>query len=258
MHKELEVLVEAAEQLERLKETLKAQSDATTRVRGFTDVLEKVAEQISRVPAGLSNVLARAEAAELRLAAAALEAAKLAAAVPSIVERIEGSDVGRSMGALTDAIAASREYLKGSWEASGHIELVAQQVQAANAEAILLITAEASRYGDSLAKSEATGAAVHAELLARLDQLRARIDTSAKLSEASTGATANAFQQSTIAIRAAGERQAEMLQRVAALLAKLGEQDVAALRADVAKLSQQLTEQGQVLKAIANKKGFSF
>ena len=252
------MLVEAAEQLERLKETLKAQSDATTRVRGFTDVLEKVAEQVSRIPAGLSNVLARAEAAEQRLAAAASEAGKLAAAVPSIVERIEGSDVGRSMGALTDAIAASREDLKGFREASGHIELVAQQMRAANAEAVALMTAEASRYGDSLAKSEATVAALRAELLARLDQIQSRMDAGAKLSEASTGATANAFQQSTTAIRAAGERQAEMLQRVASLLAKLGEQDVAALRADVAKLSQQITDQGQALKAIANKKGFSF
>jgi hypothetical protein len=256
--KELEVLVEAAEQLERLKETLKAQGDATSRMRGFAEVLEKVTEQVSRVPAGLAAVLVKAEAAEQRLAAAAAEASKLAQAVPSIVERIEGSDVGRSAAVLAGAIASSREDLKGFREATGHLEVVVEQIRVANGEAVALMTAEAGRQRDAQAKTDAAVAALRAELLARLDQLHAGLETGAKLAEASTWATASAFQQSTAAVRAAGERQAEMLQRVAGLLAKLGDQDVAGLRGDVAKLSQQLTEQAQVLKSIANKKGFSF
>lgn len=258
MEKELEVLLEAAEQLERLKETLKAQGDATARVRSFTDVLEKVTEQVSRVPAGLAAVLVRAEAAEQRLAAAATEASKLAQAVPSIVERIADSDVGRSVGVLANAIASSREDLKDFRDASGHLELVLEQIRVANGEAVALMAAEAGRQRDAQARTDSAVAALRAELLARLNQVHAEMETGAKLAEASTGATASAFQQSTTAIRAAGERQAEMLQRVAGLLAKLGDQDVAGLRADVAKLSQQLMEQGQVLKSIANKKGFSF
>lgn len=258
MDKEIQVLVEAAEQLERLKETVKAQGDATARVRSFTDAVEKVAEQVSRIPAGLSAVLVRAEEAEQRLVVAASEASKLAQAVPSIVERIESSDIGRAIGVLAEAIASSREDLKGFRHASNHLEEVVKQIHEANGEAVALLAAEASRYRDAQAKSDSAVNALRAELLARLDRVQAGVDVGARLAEASTGASANAFQQCTTAIRFAGERQTEMLQRVAVLLAKLGDQDVAALRADVAKLSLQLTEQGQILKSIANKKGFSF
>ena len=258
MDKEIEVLVEAAEQLELLKETLKAQGNMTAQVRGFTDVLESVAKQVSRIPAGLSAVLVRAEEAEQRLATAASEVSKLAQAVPSIVEQIEGSDVGRSMCVLADVIASSREDLKGFREASSHLEELVKQIRKANGEAVASLTAEASRYRDALAKSDSAFCALRAELLARLDRVQAELEAGTKLAEGSSGATASAFQQSTTTIRTAGERQVEMLQRVAVLLAKLGDQDVAGLRGDVAKLSQQLTEQGQVLKSIANKKGFSF
>ena len=258
MDKEIEIMVEAAEQLDRLKETLKAQSDATARVRSFTDVLEKVAEQVSRVPAGLSSILARAEVAEQRLAAAASEASKLAQSVPSLVERIEGFDVGRSIGALVAAIASSRDDLKGFRDASSHLDEVIRQVHVANGEAAAFLAAEAPRVRDAQAKTDSAVGALRAELLARLERIQAGMESGTQLAEASTAATVNAFQQSASAIRAAGERQAEMLQRVATLLAKLGDQDVAGLRGDVAMLSQQLTEQRQVLIAIAKKKGFSF
>lgn len=207
MDKEIEVLVEAAEQLERLKETLKAQSDAGARVRTFTEILEKVTAEISRVPAGLS----------------------------AVKENLQG---------FKDATTQLRELVETFRDAIG--------------EAVALFAAEVRRSRDAQTQTDLAIAALRGELLTRLDRVQAGVEAGARLAEASTGATASAFQQTTAAVRAAGERQAEVLQRVGGLLAKLGDQDVAGLRADVLKLSQQIAEQGKALKVIASKKGFSF
>ena len=207
MDKEIEVLVEAAEQLERLKETLKAQSDAGARVRTFTETLEKVTAEVSRVPAGLS----------------------------AVKENLQG---------FKDATTQLRELVETFRDATG--------------EAVALFAAEVQRSHDAQIQTDLAIAALRRDLLTQLERVQAEMESGAKLAMESTGATASAFQQTTAAVRAAGERQAEVLQRVGGLLAKLGDQDVAGLRADVLKLSQQIAEQGQALKVIANKKGFSF
>ncbi len=110
----MDIFIEAAEQLQALKETLSEQQGSSVRLRGLTDTLEQVAAQISKIPAGLSSVLAKAESVEQRVIAASNKVEALKDGIPSIVERIERSDVGKSVDALTNDIAGSRSDLAGA------------------------------------------------------------------------------------------------------------------------------------------------
>jgi 2-oxoglutarate dehydrogenase complex dehydrogenase (E1) component-like enzyme len=96
------------------------------------------------------------------------------------------------------------------------------------------------------------------ELVSRLEQVKAGMDGFSRAADSSAGASANAFSQTTNAIRTSAERQAASMQQVAALLKKLQDDDVSELRQELAKVREQMATQHKLLEALSKRKGFTF
>ncbi|MDM0110577.1 hypothetical protein QTI66_00360 [Variovorax sp. J22R133] len=246
MEKELEMFVEAAEQLEHLKATLAEQGNASTRLRALVDAVDKVADQIGRVPQGLSVVLSRAESAEKKLQVAVEQVQALKDSVPALIARFESSDVGRSIDSLTTHIAASREELRGFRSAAADFEMVVEQIRSAGETARHLVATEISKAAQAQERTIGAIGSLRAEVLEGMSALSNRIDKVAGLWEGAGAATANAFTQTTSAIKSAGERHSEVLQQIAAL------------RNDVGAIGQVVTQQANSIKVLSTKKGLLF
>jgi DNA repair ATPase RecN len=132
VEKEMDIFIEAAEQLQALKETLSEQQGSSIRLRGLAEILEQVATQISKIPDGLSLVLDKAESVEQRVLAASNKVEALKEGIPAIVERIERSDVGKSVDALTNDIAGSRSDLAAFRESMTKIDDLVKQFHGIN------------------------------------------------------------------------------------------------------------------------------
>ncbi|MBS0454442.1 MAG: hypothetical protein JSS14_24365 [Proteobacteria bacterium] len=246
MEKELEMFVEAAEQLEHLKATLVDQGNASARLRALVDAVDKVANEIGRVPQGLSAVLGRAESAEKRLQVAVEQVQALKDSVPAIISRFESSDVGRSIDSLTTHIAASREELRGFRSAAADFEMVVEQMKSAGEAARTLMAAEVSKAVEAQERTIGAIGSLRAEVLEGMSALSNRIEKVAGMWEGAGAATANAFNQTTSAIRSAGEHHSEVLRQIVAL------------RNDVGAIGQVVTQQADSIKVLSAKKGFSF
>lgn len=255
MERELQIFVDAAEQLEGLKAALTEQKDSSERIRTLTDVLASIADQIGRVPTGLSSVVARAEETERKLVLSADRVGALRDAIPELVARIERSDVGRSIDVLTADIARSREDLRGFRDTSTQLQAVVDELRAATGATAGLISNELERSQAVQAKSSAAISSLRAELLGRFDQLQASVENVAK---SSASAAADASVRTTDAVRDLAEKQAAALQRVASQVNKLVVDDLAALRRELATVTAQLTAQSTVLEALRKKKGITF
>lgn len=258
MEQELQLFVDAAERLEDLKGALAKQKDATERIRLLSETIGGVSEQIGRLPPGLSAILNRAETAERRIDAACGRVEELRDSIPALVTKIEQSDVGRSIDALKADIAASREDIRTFREASTQLQELVQKVGSSNQAVAELISAEFEKTQEVQAKASAASASLRAEMLARFDQLQVVFERAERLAESSAGASANAFSQTTSAIRGAGDKQAEMLQQMVALLKRFGDNDMSGLRHEVGELKALLTTQAKAIEVLSKKKGITF
>ena len=101
-------------------------------------------------------------------------------------------------------------------------------------------------------------ALLRSELSVGIDHISAGMKRASSVAEKSAEASANAFSQTTAAIRSAAERQASALQHVVDLVKKLGESEVAELRREVATIRTHQSTQQELLVALSKKKGFTF
>ena len=258
MEKEMEIFIEAAEQLKALKAILAEQQGSSVRLRGFTDTLEQVSAQIAKIPSGLTAVLTKAEAVEQRVLAATRKVEALRDGIPAIVERIERSDVGKSVDALTSDIAGSRSDLKSFRESILKIDDLVQQFRVANEAVFKELRQDFSKTGEAQEKVNASVYALRAELLAKLDGMEKRIVSTEQWSEKSIGATGKAFEVIATALKGVGDRQSTALQGFQSQLDAIKVQEMAEMRKELKSISALIVKQGAALEALSKKKGFSF
>lgn len=254
----MEIFIEAAEQLQALKSTLAEQQGSSVRLKGLTDTLEQMAAQIAKIPSGLSAVLTKAEAVEQRVVAATSKVEALRDGIPAIVERIERSDVGKSVDALTNDIAGSRSDLKVFRESISKIDDLLQQFGGANEAVFKELREDFSKTGEAQEKVNALVYALRSELLNKLDGMEKRIVSTEEWSEKSIGATGKAFEVIATALRGAGDRQSTALQGFQRQLDALKVQELTEMREELKSISALILKQGAALEALSKKKGFSF
>ena len=258
MENEIQILVEAAEQLQALKATLAEQQGSSVRLRGLADALERVGAQIAKVPAGLSAVVEKAEAVERRVLAAANKVEALRDGIPAVIERIEKSDVGKSIDALTSDISGSRNDLKAFRDSLSQITSVVEEFRNANQTVFAEIK---SVLGRTVTAQEQVNSAVQAirdEMLAKLDGIERRIVSTEDSSEKSTATTLKAFQVIAATVKDAGIQQSTALQQLQRKIEDLKTLELAEIRQALQAISEQIHQQGASLDVVAKKKGFSF
>lgn len=254
----MEIFIEAAEQLQALKATLAQQQGSSVRLKGLADTLEQVAVQIAKIPTGLSAVLTKAEAVEQRVIAATSKVEALRDGIPAIVERIERSDVGKTVDALTSDIAGSRNDLKAFRESTSKIDELIQQFRASNDAVFKELREDSSRMFEAQEKVNASVYALRSELLAKLDGMEKRIVSTEQWSEKSIGATGKAFEVVATALKGSGERQSTALQGIQNELEAMRGQEMADIRQELKSISALMLQQGAALEALSKKRGFSF
>jgi len=258
VEKEMEIFIEAAEQLQALKATLAQQQGSSVRLKGLADTLEQVAVQIAKIPTGLSTVLTKAEAVEQRVIAATSKVEALRDGIPAIVERIEQSDIGKTVDALTSDIAGSRNDLKAFRESTSKIDELIQQFRASNDAVFKELREDSSRVIEAQENVNASVYALRSELLAKLDGMEKRIVSTEQWSEKSIGATGKAFEVVATALKGAGERQSAALQVVQSELDAMRRQEMADIRQELKSISALMLQHGAALEALSKKRGFSF
>lgn len=111
MVKEIDAFIEAAEQLAALKQTIQKQKDTGARLQTVYDNFGRIADEVGKLPIRLKGITDKAEATALEINSACAQVEALTKSVPEIVTRIENSDIGRSVAALTTEMAANRAEL---------------------------------------------------------------------------------------------------------------------------------------------------
>ena len=258
MENEIQVLVEAAEQLQALKTTLAEQQGSSVRLRSFADAIERVTTQIAKIPASLSAVVEKAETVEKRVQAAANQVEALRDSIPSVVDRIEKSNVGMSIDALTADISASRGDIKAFRESLSQITSVVEQFQSDNQTLFSEIRTGLVHAIEAQERGNSAILVIRSELLARLDGMEGRIVKTETWSEKSIEATANAFEFISTAVKGSSERQSNTMQGLKNQLDSLRGQDLAGILQEIRAISAQVQQQGVALDAVAKKRGFSF
>lgn len=114
-----------------------------------------MAAQIAKIPSGLSSVLTKAEVVEQRLVAATRKVEALRDGIPAIVERIERSDVGKSIDALTSDIAGSRSDLKAFRESISKIDVLVEQLRGTNDAVLKKLREDVSKTDEAQEKASA-------------------------------------------------------------------------------------------------------
>lgn len=194
MEKEIEIFIEAAEQLQALKATIAEQQGASVRLRGLTETLEKVGTQIAKIPTALSAVITKAEAVEQRIIVATGKVEELRDGIPVIVERIERSDLGKSIDVLTNDITGSRDDLKAFRESIFKIDEVVQKFRIENDAVFKELRDDSRKTGEVQEKLHTSVHALRSELITKLDDLEKRILNTEKWSEKSVSATQKTFE----------------------------------------------------------------
>lgn len=258
MHNEMEVFIEAAEQLQALKATLEEQQGSSVRLRGLTNTLEQVVALISKIPNGLSTVLTKAEAVEQRVNAATSKVEELRDGIPAIVERIERSDVGKSVDALSSDIAGSRDELKAFRESITQVDELIQNFRFANEAVFQELRDDSRNIIEAQAKFNSSIYALRSEILAKLDGIEKRTITNEELFQKNIGATAKAFEVIASLIKNSGERQHTELQSIQSKIDSTRTQEMAEMRAELKFIVDLISQQGAAIEVLSKKKGFSF
>lgn len=258
MENELEMLVEATEQLNALKKTLAEQQGSSSRLHNIAEALEGVVQQVSRLPSALSAIVARADGVEQRISSAAKGVEGLRSDIPAIVERIERSDVGRSIDRLTADISDSREDIKKFREVLAQVEGIFREFKASNEAVVKELSAELARSRVTYAAIDASIASLRVELGARFEGVERRIGSAEGSSSKGIEATGRAFELVTSAIKGSSERQSGSLQILQGQLDGLKGQELAQILLEIRSVAATLDQQKLTLEALAKKRGFSF
>lgn len=149
--------------------------------------------------------------------------------------------------------AGSWSQMQGLVDASAQLQSLLQECRTANDNAAKSIAAEIARSQDSQQRFEAAFNTIRYELLARLDQLQGRVEAVASTGDSSANDLEPAFAQIAGAIRSAGDRQAEVLEQLAGLVKKLGDDEIGTMRRELVAVSAQLKEQTKVLEVLSGK-----
>ncbi|MEL4179262.1 CoxG family protein [Roseateles sp. PN1] len=149
--------------------------------------------------------------------------------------------------------AGSWSQMQGLVDASAQLQSLLQECRTANDNAAKSIAAEIARSQDSQQRFEAAFNTIRYELLARLDQLQGRVEAVASTGDSSVNDLEPAFAQIAGAIRSAGDRQAEVLEQLAGLVKKLGDDEIGTMRRELVAVSEQLKEQTKVLEVLSGK-----
>ncbi|QQX85264.1 hypothetical protein JJQ59_04800 [Cupriavidus necator] len=254
MQQELDMLVEAAEELKNLKDTLVQQQEASARIKAFTTLLQQVTEQIARIPAGLAAILDRTGVTEAKLVAAGAQVVALRDSIPEIVTRIERSDVGRSIDSLSASIAESRSEFQGFREMVLRLEGITREFQTVTESTTQKFGEQLQQNLEAHEKATVLVAALRAEFLARFDAVQARVDASESRTQRDA---ANHFKVLD-SLRSTGESQVKLLQHLTSQVVKLGGDEMGRLREEIAAIAVQLEKQGNAIDVLSKRKGFTF
>jgi hypothetical protein len=112
MANEIDVFIEATEQLKALKETVIKQQDTGLKLQGVYDSFIRIADEVGKLPKGLSIILDKAETAEKQMKTSSDKVDALSNSIPEIVSRIEHSDFWKSAAALTTELKSNRDELE--------------------------------------------------------------------------------------------------------------------------------------------------
>jgi len=258
VEQQFEVFIEAAEQLESLKQTLSQQQNYATRLGDLTSSVERSAGMIAKVPSALALALNSAEAVEKRILAAAEKVDGLKNEIPLIVERIERSDVGRSVDALASDIAGSREDLKEFRRAIAQVENISEFLKASNDAIFKNFSTELQSLKSGQDKIGSEIALLRSELNEKLAVVESNVTKSETTIKSIGGATAKTFDSIANALKKSSDIESEYLKRLQANVDSLRNQELAIVKKDMAELLFQMQKQGAALEVLAKKKGFSF
>ena len=241
-----------------MKTTLAEQQASSARLRGVTEALELVANQVNRIPTALSGIVAKAENVEQRIRAAAEKIDALKNEVPEIVARIENSDVGRSIDALSKDISQSRQELRSFGETASSLNDLVQQFRQAMDAVSNAVASEYQRNNEAREKTNESIDALRSELRDSMSTLERGISTSEEASEKNVIATGKAFDLIATTLRGAADRQATAMQGIQSEFDAIKSQELASIRQELKTLTALVQQQGVSLEAVAKKKGFSF
>lgn len=258
MEEQLQVFIDAAEQLEELKRTLSQQQSYTTRLGGLTESIGRATAQIAKVPEVLGVMLKGAETVEQRVGAVAVRVEELKNQIPAVIERIEKSDVGRSINILVTEISSSRADLRDFRAAIAEVENISDSVRLANDAMLKSVSAEIESIRIGQEGMNKAIADMQAEFVSKFDVLGATVVKSAAVYQEGGAATARALDGVVGLVKSTADHHLALLKRLKADIDELGRQEVAAIRNEIAVISNQIQRQGTAIETLAKKKGFSF
>ncbi|WP_423708728.1 hypothetical protein [Undibacterium sp. WLX3042] len=258
MENEVQILVEAAEQLEALKVTLAEQQGLSTTLRGLTESVGNVASQVSMIPDALKLVVTKAEEVGKKIIEAGGKVDALKDGIPSVIERIERSDVGRSIDALTADISGSRDDLMKFRESVRDVENVVDQFRSANDAVIsrLLLELEQSRALQEKVDTSVT--ALSSALIPRLEVMEKLVANTALEVRESAETTCKIMASAIGLLKGINENQATSFKAIEKRLDMLTRQEMSQVHQELEVIVDQIKRQGESIIALSKKKGFSF
>jgi len=100
-----------AEELRALRNRVKQYGDASNRLTEFSEILKELNNSLLRIKEAFTGTFDQAKHAQEIANEGARTVESLLASVPEVIKRIEATDVGKSVGALTEAMEQVRHLL---------------------------------------------------------------------------------------------------------------------------------------------------
>jgi len=258
MGNELNIFIEAAEQLEALKESLKKQQGSTTRLQQLVGTLDQLAVQIGKLPVGLSDILNRARVIEQEVNSAAAKVLALNDQIPRVIEHLEKTDVGRSLDSISLGVLESKAAIIEFKQSVSAIGSVVNEFNFAKEGFFKELAAERLRSEAVQDRLNNSVAALRLEFLDRISQIEPNIKHTESMCERSIEDTGRAFELMASAVTNSSERHASDIRVVQSRLGSIQANDLAEIRNDLQRILLSVNSQNAVLDLIARKKGFSF
>lgn len=178
--------------------------------------------------------------------------------IPGLIDRIERSDIGRSVDALASDIAGGREDLRDFSKAIAQIESISEILGASNEAIFKNLSNELDSLKSGQEKINSEIASLRLELNAKLETVESNLTKSVMAAENVGGVAVKAFDSFANALKKSTDNQSALIKTLRTNLDSLKSQELAAIKRDMAEMLSQMQKQGAFLDALAKKKGFSF
>ena len=185
MGKEIEIFIEASEQLQAIKQALTDQQSSSDRLRQLVDTVDLLANQVAKVPVGLSAVLDRAKLVQQDVVAAADKMSALRDQIPLIVDRIEKTDVGRSLDSVASGISESKKAVTELQNTISSIGDVVRQFGFAKDAFLKELEVQRAKSEEVQSRLHSSVNALRHELLERIDKFEPTIKNTESICERS-------------------------------------------------------------------------